>query len=162
MRRAGRVARVRGVGHDQLVTGTGHPDVEQAALFAQMGVAAGGDPSEEVVGDAQAGRVGLRREAPSTRPTRKTVGNSRPLALWTVSTATASASSVELDRRRVVARLDQCPQVAGDERAPIVGQQCRLGPDDVEEPGHVLEASSAATPSVAASRASSPEPFRNA
>jgi len=40
---------------------------------------------------------------------------------------------VDVRRRRVVARLDERLQVAGDEQRPVVGEQRRLGTDDVEE-----------------------------
>ena len=46
---------------------------------------------------------------------------------------------IEIGGRRIVARLDQRLEMAGDERRPIVGEQGRLGPHDVEEPGDVAE-----------------------
>ena len=46
---------------------------------------------------------------------------------------------IELGRRRVVAGLDEGLEMAGHERAPVVGQHRRLGPDDVEEAGDVLD-----------------------
>ena len=46
---------------------------------------------------------------------------------------------IELGAGRIVARLDERLQVARDEHRPIVGEQRRLGADDVEEPGDVLE-----------------------
>ena len=46
---------------------------------------------------------------------------------------------IELGGRRIVARLDQRLEVAGDERRPIVREQPGLRPDDLEEPGDVPE-----------------------
>ena len=59
--------------------------------------------------------------------------------MWTVRTATASASGSRSARRRIVAGLDERLEVARDERRPVVGEQRRLGADDVEEPGDVAE-----------------------
>ena len=48
--------------------------------------------------------------------------------------------------RRVVARLDQRVELGDQERQPIVAQQRRLAPHDLEEAGHVGEPLVAALP----------------
>ena len=59
--------------------------------------------------------------------------------MWTVRTATASASGSSSAVGGIVAGFDQGGQVARDEDGAVVGQQRRLGPHDLEEPGDVLE-----------------------
>ena len=46
---------------------------------------------------------------------------------------------IDVGGGRVVARLDQRLEVAGEEHRPVVGEQRALGPDDVEEAGDVRQ-----------------------
>ena len=90
--RAG-AAVVRGVRQDQLVAGPGHRHVAEAPLLGERRLgrrAARRDRARPAGPASRRGRSTGNR--PATRPGRKTTGNSRPLALWTVRTATASAS----------------------------------------------------------------------
>ena len=138
--RAG-AAVVGGVRQDQLVAGPGHRDVAQPALLGERRApGVGGAPRPSPAGRRQRLAATARRETGRRPcPGRKTTGNSRPLALWTVRTATASASgSSSAVAGSSPASISVC-EVRRDEDRAVVGEQRGLGADDLEEPGDVRE-----------------------
>ena len=122
-----RAAVVRGVGQDQLVPGPGHR--RRRTGGAPPGAAAppsAASPRPSPAGSASGSPRPIAGKRPATSPGRKTTGNSRPFALWTVRTATASASG---SRSAVAgsspASMSVC-EVARDEDRPVVGEERRL------------------------------------
>ena len=85
-----------------------------------------------------------------------TTGNSRPFALWTVSTATASAPGSSSALGGSSPASISVWRWRATKTAAVVGQQRRLGADDLEQPGDVLERLLRPAASATASRASQP------
>ena len=131
--------RFRGVAEDELVAGAGHRHVEQAPLLLEVAVALGQDLVDEL--DRQ-------RERLAARPRREPVGGEARQEDDRELEALGLVHRHDVDRvdvrirvrgRGVVAGLDQRREVAGEEDRPVVGEQRRLRPDDVEEPADVRE-----------------------
>ena len=98
-----------GMAQDELVPGAGHGHVEQPPLLGQRCLLGRASPPQGVrqrpaAPDGRAGEAALRQ------PTANTTRNSRPLAWWTVSTATASGG-IGSSAVRILARVEQRPQM---------------------------------------------------
>ena len=132
---------VRGVREDQLVAGAGHRHVEQPSLLGERELRRRRQRRDPDRPAAPAPRpVRSSGNRPATSPGRNTTGNSRPFALWTVRTATASASgSSSAVAGSSPASMSVC-EMRRDEDRPVVGQQRRLAADDLEEPRDVAGA----------------------
>ena len=131
---------VGGRGQDQLVLGPGHGHVEEPPLLVDVAVAAGQLFLHELGGQAQ--RVAPPSAAGTSarlQPTRKTTGNSRPLALCTVSTCTASSSRSASAIAGVVAGLAQEVEVGDEGGDAVVLGHVAVGLHGLEELRDVLD-----------------------
>ena len=112
-------------------------DVEQPALLAQVGVPSGRRTGDERERDRQRVPPTRRREPSVDKADEEDRRELEALGLVDGQDRDGVRLAVEVGRRRIVAGLDERPEMAGHERAAIVGEQRRLGADDIEEPGRV-------------------------
>ena len=124
---------------DQLVARPGHADVEQPPLLLELEVALRQRLLDELERQAEGLAPVVRREPAGDEAGHEYDRELEALRLVDGEHRDGVGVRIEIRGRRIVAGLDQRLEVASDERRPIVGQQRRLGPDDVEEPGDVAE-----------------------
>ena len=124
---------------EQLVSGAGHPDVEEPPLLLQTRVTLRQDFVDKFCGQTQRVAPGSRGETAVHEPDHEDDRELEPLGLVHGENRHGIGVGVDLGRGRVITRVDERLQVAGHEDDPIVRQQVRLRADDVEEAGDVLE-----------------------
>ena len=130
---------VERVAEHQLVAGARHAHVEQPPFLLDLGIARRKRPPQQGVGNAELLAPAAGREATVDQADHVDDRPLEPLGLVDGDDGDRVRVGVEIGRRRVVAGLDQRLQVRRQEDGPIVREQARLGPDDLEEPGHVSQ-----------------------
>ena len=140
-RRAGRAgpAVVAGVAQDELVASTGHRDVEQPALLLELDLALEGDLVEQLVRDRQWVAPAGGREPPGDEAGQEDGRELEALGLVDREHGDRVGVRVEVDRRRIVAGLEQGREMRARGRRAGVGGQLAVVADELEEPGHVAE-----------------------
>ena len=128
---------VRRVRQDELVPRAGHRHVEQPAFLAE------GRLGGRRLAAAKSGREGQRiaaaiaREPPGDEARQEDDRELEALRLVDGQDGDRVGIRVELGRGRVVAGLDERREMRRDEDRPVVAEQRRLRPDDLEEAGDV-------------------------
>ena len=130
---------IGGMGEYQLVPGTGHPDIEEAPLLLHVRIAVGQRFAHQFRRHGQWLAASPSREATVDQAGHEDDRELQALGLVHRQYRDCVRVGIDLGRGGVVARIDQRLKVPGHEDRPIVGQQVRLGPDDLEEAGDVLE-----------------------
>jgi hypothetical protein len=111
-------------GERQLLAGARHADVEQPPLFRAVDVAARHGLAQERLGERQRiSAVHAGEVVRSRAPTRKTTGNSRPFARWTVEDVHRVLVVLGLGGARIVAGLAQ--EREDDARTRSAGRAAR-------------------------------------
>ena len=124
---------------DQLVAGAGHRHVAQPSFLGQGAVRRGRLAPTQSGGQRQGVAAAVAREATGDQPGQVHDREFEALGLVHRQHRDRVRIRIEVGRRRVVTGFDQRLEVAGHEHRPVVGEQGRLGADDVEEPGDVAE-----------------------
>ena len=126
---------------DELIPGPRHRDVEQSALLTQLDLivrVAADDVGEDC---RQGQRVAPVRDREPSGDESREIDDREFEALRLVDRQDGDCVGIGVEVRGgwIVACLDQGLQMARHERRAIIREQRRLGPDDVEEPGHVAK-----------------------
>ena len=124
---------------DQLVAGSCHPDVEEAAFLLEMSVALGQLLGDEFRWQCQRFATRACGKPAIDEPDHEDNRELEALGLVDRENGNGVRIGVHLGCGGIVAGVDQRLQVAGDEHDPVIRQQVRLGAHDFEEPGNVLE-----------------------
>src|SRR3954471_6264738 len=122
---------------DELVAGTRHRDVEQAAFLADRCFRGGWIAAAEPGWERERISSSVPREASGDETRQEDDRELEALRLVDGQNSDRVRVRIQLGRRWVVARLDQCREVRRDEHGPVVTEKCRLRTDDLEEPRHV-------------------------
>ena len=134
-----RAAVVRGVRQDELVACPGHRHVAQPPLLAERGLGRRRLAASETGRERQRFAATVPREAAGDHPGQEDDRELEALGLVDGQDRDRVGVRIELRGRRVVAGLDERREMRRDEDRPVVAEQRRLRPDDLEEPGDVRE-----------------------
>ena len=116
---------IRGVAQDQLVPGSGHRDVAQAALLRERGLSGRRCAASKAGRQGQGVPATARREPAGDHPGQEDDRELETLRLVDGEDRDRVGIRVELRGRRIVAGLDQGRQMRRHEDGPVVGEQRR-------------------------------------
>ena len=124
---------------DEFVASPRHADIEEASFLLDAGVAFRQNLMDEGDRQRQLLAPGPRREAAVDEASHEHDRELQTLGLVHGQHGDRVCVGIHLGRGRVVTCIDQGLEVTGNEDDPIVRHQVRLGPDDLEEAGDILE-----------------------